>query len=41
MVRRIKEDLRVIQGGFPQRHVPQVKIDRLPAHWVYSSATDP
>lgn len=26
MVRRIKEDLRVIQGGFPQRKVPQITL---------------
>lgn len=26
MVRRIKEDLREIQGGFPKRHVPQITL---------------
>jgi hypothetical protein len=30
MVRRIKEDLRVIQGGFPKRRAPQINIDGLP-----------
>ncbi len=30
MVRRIKEDLRAVQGGFPQREVRRVAIDRLP-----------
>ncbi|MYA86665.1 MAG: DEAD/DEAH box helicase [Acidimicrobiaceae bacterium] len=30
MVRRIKEDLRSIQGGFPERNVVRVKIDGLP-----------
>ena len=31
MVRRIKEDIREIQGGFPKRHVVQLDIDGLPA----------
>jgi hypothetical protein len=31
MVRRLKEDLRRKQGGFPVRHVPAIKIDDLPA----------
>ncbi len=30
MVRRIKEDIRAVQGGFPQREVRRVAIDRLP-----------
>jgi len=30
IVRRIKEDIRVIQGGFPKRNVVQVTIDGLP-----------
>ena len=30
MVRRIKEDLRSIRGGFPERNVVRVKIDGLP-----------
>jgi superfamily II DNA or RNA helicase len=30
VVRRIKEDIREIQGGFPQRHVVQISIDGLP-----------
>ena len=30
MVRRIKEDLRSIQGGFPKRNVVRVEIDSLP-----------
>ena len=30
MVRRLKEDIRVTQGGFPQRRVERVVIDRLP-----------
>ena len=30
MVRRIKEDLRVIQGGFPKREVRQVTLDDSP-----------
>ena len=30
MVRRIKEDIREVQGGFPQREVCRVVIDRLP-----------
>jgi len=30
VVRRIKEDIRVIQGGFPKRNVVQVSIDGLP-----------
>jgi superfamily II DNA or RNA helicase/DNA-binding transcriptional regulator YiaG len=31
MVRRIKEDIREIQGGFPERKVVRVAIDGLPA----------
>jgi superfamily II DNA or RNA helicase len=31
MVRRLKEDIRAIQGGFPLRKVVQVDIDGLPA----------
>jgi hypothetical protein len=31
MVRRLKEDLREIQGGFPKRNVVQVDVDGLPA----------
>lgn len=31
MVRRLKDDLRTIQGGFPQRIIKQVDIDGLPA----------
>ncbi len=31
MVRRLKDDIREIVGGFPKRHVVQVDIDRLPA----------
>jgi DNA-binding transcriptional regulator YiaG len=31
MVRRLKEDLRKIQGGFPERKVVQIDIDDLPA----------
>ena len=30
MVRRLKEDLRSVQGGFPQRHVNRVEISGLP-----------
>lgn len=30
MVRRIKEDLREIQGGFPKRHVEQITLRNLP-----------
>ena len=30
MVRRIKEDLRSIQGGFPERNVVRIEIDGLP-----------
>src|ERR1039457_2258341 len=30
MVRRIKEDLREIQGGFPKRHVDQITLRDLP-----------
>ncbi|MHB8900023.1 MAG: DISARM system SNF2-like helicase DrmD, partial [Thermoguttaceae bacterium] len=30
VVRRLKEDIREIQGGFPKRHVVQVTIDGLP-----------
>lgn len=32
MVRRLKEDLRAVRGGFPKREVVQVEIDNLPAH---------
>ena len=31
MVRRLKEDIRSIQGGFPQREVVRIAIDGLPA----------
>ena len=31
IVRRLKEDIRELQGGFPKRHVVQVSIDGLPA----------
>lgn len=31
MVRRLKEDLRRLQGGFPLRHVPRIAITGLPA----------
>jgi superfamily II DNA or RNA helicase len=31
MVRRLKSDLRALEGGFPERHVVQVDIDGLPA----------
>ena len=31
IVRRLKEDIREIQGGFPQRNVVQVTIDGLPS----------
>jgi len=31
MVRRIKEDIREVQGGFPRREVVRLAIDRLPA----------
>jgi len=31
MVRRLKEDIRVIQGGFPQRDVKEIPIDGLPS----------
>ena len=31
MVRRLKEDIRVTQGGFPERRVERVVIDGLPA----------
>jgi len=31
MVRRLKEDIRSIQGGFPERKVVQIDIDGLPA----------
>lgn len=31
MVRRLKDDIREIVGGFPKRHVVQVDIDGLPA----------
>jgi hypothetical protein len=30
MVRRLKEDIRAVQGGFPIRNVKPVVIDRLP-----------
>jgi superfamily II DNA or RNA helicase/DNA-binding transcriptional regulator YiaG len=30
MVRRLKEDIRVVQGGFPKRNVEPILIDRLP-----------
>lgn len=30
MVRRLKEDLRQLQGGFPLRHVPKIEISGLP-----------
>ncbi len=30
MVRRIKEDIREVQGGFPRRHVEPVRINGLP-----------
>jgi superfamily II DNA or RNA helicase len=30
MVRRLKEDIRAIQGGFPKREVTAVRIDNLP-----------
>jgi len=32
MVRRLKEDIREIQGGFPQRVVERIGIDDLPDH---------
>ena len=31
MVRRLKDDLRKLQGGFPERHILEVPIDGLPA----------
>ncbi len=31
MVRRLKEDIRTVQGGFPRRNIVQVDIDGLPA----------
>ena len=31
MVRRLKEDVRAVQGGFPERQVVQLDIDGLPA----------
>ena len=31
MVRRLKDDIREILGGFPKRHVVQINIDGLPA----------
>jgi superfamily II DNA or RNA helicase len=31
MVRRLKEDIRSVQGGFPERKVVQIDIDGLPA----------
>lgn len=30
MVRRLKEDIRAVQGGFPKRHVVRVALDGLP-----------
>jgi len=30
MVRRLKEDIRVVQGGFPKRTVVRIEIDNLP-----------
>jgi superfamily II DNA or RNA helicase len=30
MVRRLKEDIRTVQGGFPKRNVVRVEIDNLP-----------
>ena len=30
MVRRLKEDIREVQGGFPKRHVERIAIDDLP-----------
>src|ERR1019366_9173387 len=30
MVRRLKEDIRVVQGGFPERRVEEIAIDGLP-----------
>ena len=30
MVRRLKDDIREIQGGFPKRHVVQLDIKGLP-----------
>lgn len=30
LVRRLKEDIRMVQGGFPKRHVVRVAIDGLP-----------
>src|SRR5207253_3073745 len=30
MVRRLKEDIREVQGGFPRRHVDRIVIDGLP-----------
>ena len=30
MVRRLKDDIREVQGGFPERHVVQIDIDGLP-----------
>ena len=30
MVRRLKEDIREIQGGFPQREVVRIRVDGLP-----------
>jgi SNF2 family DNA or RNA helicase len=31
MVRRLKEDIRVVQGGFPKRNVEQITVGNLPA----------
>ena len=30
MVRRLKEDIRAVQGGFPKRHVVRISLDGLP-----------
>ena len=30
MVRRLKEDIRAVQGGFPQRHIEEITISDLP-----------
>ena len=32
MVRRLKEDIRAVRGGFPQREVVPLVIDELPSH---------
>src|SRR5579862_513165 len=31
MVRRLKEDIRAVQGGFPKREIVRVAVERLPA----------